>query len=132
MRWYKGTQVNKYYYAGSQRIAMRDNGMLFYLLGDHLGSTSPVTFGNGNVVSEMKYKAWGEVRFGSGSMPIYLFRLLLSQIQQFRSSFRKSHCETGDCFANYARNDIGISVTFVKGNTRIPDVRIRIMVRPET
>jgi RHS repeat-associated protein len=61
--------VTKYYYAGSQRIAMRDNGTLFFLLGDHLGSTSLVTFGNGNVVSETRYKAWGEVRYASGTTP---------------------------------------------------------------
>ena len=32
--------VTKYYYAGSQRIAMRKGTTLTYLLGDHLGSTS--------------------------------------------------------------------------------------------
>ena len=32
--------VTKYYYAGSQRIAMRTNGTLSFLLGDHLGSTA--------------------------------------------------------------------------------------------
>jgi RHS repeat-associated protein len=61
--------VTKYYYAGSQRIAMRTNGTLNYLLGDHLGSTSLTTDANGNVVSEMRYKAWGETRYASGSMP---------------------------------------------------------------
>ena len=61
--------VTKYYYAGSQRIAMRQNGTLSYLLGDHLGSTSLVTDANGNVVSQMYYKAWGEVRYASGNTP---------------------------------------------------------------
>ena len=69
--------VTKYYYAGSQPfdytqgrlLAMRTNGTLSYLLGDHLGSTSLTTDANGQVISEMKYKAWGEVRYASGNTP---------------------------------------------------------------
>ncbi len=61
--------ILKYYYAGSQRIAMRTNGTLNFLLGDHLGSTSLVTDATGVVISEMKYKAWGEVRYASGTSP---------------------------------------------------------------
>jgi RHS repeat-associated protein len=64
-----GTQINKYYYAGSQRIAMRSNGTLYFMFGDHLGSTSLMTFANGNKVSETRYKAWGEVRYASGTTP---------------------------------------------------------------
>ncbi|MCK6540600.1 MAG: hypothetical protein L6Q26_11150, partial [Anaerolineales bacterium] len=64
-----GTQINKYYYAGSQRVAMRSNGTLYYMLSDHLGSTSLVTFENGNPVSEMRYKPWGEVRYASAYAP---------------------------------------------------------------
>jgi len=48
---------------------MRQNGTLNYLLGDHLGSTSLTTDANGTVISEMRYKAWGEVRYSSGNMP---------------------------------------------------------------
>ncbi|MBL8098507.1 MAG: RHS repeat-associated core domain-containing protein [Anaerolineales bacterium] len=59
--------MTKYYYAGSQRIAMRKNGTLTYILGDHLGSTSLVTDSNGVVISETKYKAWGEIRYSSGT-----------------------------------------------------------------
>ena len=61
--------VTKYYYAGSQRIAMRNNGTVFFTLGDHLGSTSLTTFANGSVVSELRYKAWGEMRYASGNTP---------------------------------------------------------------
>jgi RHS repeat-associated protein len=61
--------VTKYYYAGSQRIAMRTNGTLNYLLGDHLGSTSLVTDANGQNPIETRYTAWGEVRYVSGNMP---------------------------------------------------------------
>jgi RHS repeat-associated protein len=64
-----GSTITKYYYAGSQRIAMRTNGTLNYLLGDHLGSTSLTTNASGQVVSELRYKAWGETRFASGTTP---------------------------------------------------------------
>nr|MDQ3004853.1 DNRLRE domain-containing protein [Chloroflexota bacterium] len=59
--------VTKYYYAGAQRIAMRTNGTLNYLLGDHLGSTSLTTSATGTVISELRYKAWGETRYSSGT-----------------------------------------------------------------
>jgi RHS repeat-associated protein len=62
-----GTQVTKYYYAGSQRIAMRKNGTLNFILGDHLGSTSLVTDAAGNMINQTQYKAWGEVRYSSGT-----------------------------------------------------------------
>jgi len=64
-----GSTITKYYYAGSQRIAMRSNGTLNYLLGDHLGSTSLTTDAAGNKVSEVRYKAWGEVRYATDGMP---------------------------------------------------------------
>ncbi|WKZ38630.1 MAG: RHS repeat-associated core domain-containing protein [Anaerolineales bacterium] len=68
--------VTKYYYAGAQRIAMRQDGDLFFIIGDHLGSASLVTNANGTKVSEIRYraaslwdKAWGEVRYESGASP---------------------------------------------------------------
>jgi RHS repeat-associated protein len=64
-----GSTVTKYYYAGAQRIAMRTNSTLNYLLGDHLGSTSLTTDANGQVISELRYKAWGETRYTSGTTP---------------------------------------------------------------
>ena len=62
-----GSTITKYYYAGSQRIAMRTNGTLNYLLGDHLGSTSLTTNATGTVISELRYKAWGETRYTFGN-----------------------------------------------------------------
>ena len=64
-----GAESTKYYFAGSTRIAMRKGNTLYYLLGDHLGSTSIVTDASGNKVSEMRYKAWGEVRYNWGVTP---------------------------------------------------------------
>jgi len=64
-----GSTVTKYYYAGSQRVAMRKGASLYFLLGDHLGSTSIITNGNGGLYSEMRYKPWGETRYSSGTTP---------------------------------------------------------------
>ena len=61
--------VTKYYFAGAQRVAMRKNGTLYYLLADHLGSTSITTNTSGALVSELRYKAWGETRYSSGTTP---------------------------------------------------------------
>ncbi len=70
--------VTKYYYAGTQRIAMRKNGTLNFILGDHLGSSSLVTDSSGAVINETKCKACplrlrygmlreGETRYSSGT-----------------------------------------------------------------
>jgi RHS repeat-associated protein len=48
---------------------MRSNGTLTYLLGDHLGSTSMTTDASGNLISELRYKPWGETRYSSGMIP---------------------------------------------------------------
>ncbi|MBK6647094.1 MAG: hypothetical protein IPG44_15350 [Anaerolineales bacterium] len=48
---------------------MRKDTTLYYLLSDHLGSTSIVTDAAGTVISQTRYKAWGEVRHQSGVTP---------------------------------------------------------------
>ncbi len=62
-----GHSETKYYYAGSQRVAMRVNGALYYLFSDHLGSTGIVADAQGNKVSELRYDPWGEVRYAWGA-----------------------------------------------------------------
>ena len=59
--------VTKYYYLGSQRVAMRQGGVLTYLHGDHLGSASLATNASGAKVAEQRYLPYGGTR--SGSMP---------------------------------------------------------------
>ena len=76
--------VTKYYYAGAQRVGMRMGGVLFYLLGDHLGSTSLTTDSSGTLLSELRYKAWGEVRYGFGVTPTkYTFTGQYSNVSEF-------------------------------------------------
>ncbi len=62
-----GATVTKHYYLGSQRVAMRQGGVLTYLHGDHLGSASLATDVSGTKVSEQRYLPYGGTR--SGSMP---------------------------------------------------------------
>lgn len=57
--------VRKYYYAGNQRIAMREDNVLRWLLGDHLGSTAYTVNGT-TETSEVRYLPWGKDRFTSG------------------------------------------------------------------
>lgn len=61
--------VVKYYSAGIQTIAVRRNGTLSYILGDHLGSTTIITSVSGTPISGSLYKPWGETRHTSGSIP---------------------------------------------------------------
>jgi RHS repeat-associated protein len=79
-----GSSVKKYYYAGSQRIAMNADGLTYFLIGDHLGSTSLTTDANGVLASEMKYTAWGEVRDSAGTMPTnYTYTGQYSHVNDF-------------------------------------------------
>jgi len=61
-----GTQrlTTTYYFADGQRIAMRKDGKVTYLHGDHLGSASLATDASGARVSEMRYTPFGETRYG--------------------------------------------------------------------
>lgn len=72
--------MKKYYYAGGQRVAMRNGNTigtsgLYWLLADHLGSTNKVVNANGTLHSWQLYKAWGEWRAGStpGLLTDYTF-----------------------------------------------------------
>ncbi len=77
-----GSEITKYYMAGSTRIAMRkyqipQNMTVEYMvstsstqrLSDHLGSTSLTADADGAKVLEIRYKAWGEIRATWTSSP---------------------------------------------------------------
>jgi RHS repeat-associated protein len=86
-----GSTVTKYYYAGSSRVAMRSGSTLYYLLTDHLGSTSITTSATGTKVAELRYKAWGEVRYTSGTTPTkYQFTGQYSNVSEFGLLFYQS------------------------------------------
>jgi hypothetical protein len=70
-----GEVTMKYYYfnplpgTGGQRVAMRRNGVLQYILTDHLGSTSLVLNDDGTVHSQARCYPYGEERWRSGTLP---------------------------------------------------------------
>lgn len=71
------TEWRSYYYEGTQRVAMRVQGgsRLYggessYLLSDHLSSTALTISADGTTLNgELRYKAWGETRYTSGTTP---------------------------------------------------------------
>ena len=73
--WTGSTSTMKsYYYAGGTRVAVRDGNStgtddLYWLLADHLGSTSLTTNASGTKTAEVRYKAWGEDRYTWGTTP---------------------------------------------------------------
>jgi RHS repeat-associated protein len=66
---WSGSTATSYYYAGSLRVAMRQGSTLSYMFADHLGSTSVVANSSGSKTAEVRYKAWGEDRYTSGTVP---------------------------------------------------------------
>ncbi len=69
----QGTTIRKYYFAGSQRIAVRQNNELTFLLVDHLGSTVGTVNSSGNLGSRTKYTAFGETRGAATISTDYLY-----------------------------------------------------------
>jgi RHS repeat-associated protein len=62
-------QSTSYYVLGSQRVAMRTSGAVYWLHGDHLGSASLTTDVSGQKVAELRYLPFGETRWMSGTTP---------------------------------------------------------------
>ena len=64
--------ARKYYYAGSVRVAMRDNGTLYFLLSDHLGSTNLTLDSSGNRLDPnaelVSVSRWGHAGGQNGAL----------------------------------------------------------------
>lgn len=63
------SQPTRYYNASGMRLATRLDGVMYYPLTDHLGSTTMTTDASGNEYAEIRYKAWGESRYTYGTLP---------------------------------------------------------------
>jgi RHS repeat-associated protein len=61
------TTFNKYYYFGAQRVAAKIANTLFYLQGDHLGSSSLVMNTSGGLYTRQTYFPFGAQRTTEGS-----------------------------------------------------------------
>src|SRR5437879_6246075 len=53
----------------SKLVRENAGGTLYFLLGDHLGSTSVVANTSAVAVSTIGYKPWGEIRYTGGTWP---------------------------------------------------------------
>jgi len=65
----QGGTVIKYYSFHGQRIAMNKAGVVYWLAGDHLGTTSVVLNSSGNKVAEARHYPYGGERWHSGTLP---------------------------------------------------------------
>jgi RHS repeat-associated protein len=67
------TTLRRYFYAGSTRVAMRvvdgATNPTYWLLNDQLGSTAITADASGALSAELRFKAWGEQRYASGTTP---------------------------------------------------------------
>jgi len=61
--------VTKYYFHAGKRVAMDRDGVVQWLVGDHLGTMSLVLNANGTVHSEARHYPYGEERWSSGTLP---------------------------------------------------------------
>ncbi|GER89989.1 hypothetical protein KDW_41510 [Dictyobacter vulcani] len=62
------TSTTKYYSVGGQRVAMKKDGVLSYLLPDMLGSTSIALKADGSVQAVQLFAPFGGTRYSDGSM----------------------------------------------------------------
>lgn len=60
--------IVKQYYADSTQIALQESSGVYYLLTDHLGSTSVTVNASGTIVGEQRYKPFGDDAFTSGDL----------------------------------------------------------------
>jgi RHS repeat-associated protein len=104
------TITKKYYAFGGQVVAMKDNGTLYYLHGDHLGSTSLTTNSSGAVVSVNSYYPFGTSRFTNGTRPT---------AKDFTGQLLDG---TGLHFYN-ARYDDSVIGRFISADTIVPEPR---------
>jgi RHS repeat-associated protein len=62
-------EARTYYYFNGSRVAMRQAGVLQYIVGDHLGTTSLILNADGTVHSEARHYPYGQERWASGTLP---------------------------------------------------------------
>jgi RHS repeat-associated protein len=105
----EGGTVSKYYFAGAIRVAFRVGSTLYYPLSDHLGSTSLTTNTSGTLVSELRYAAWGETRYTSGTTAT-----------DYRYSGQREESNIGLYFYNARWFDPGLG-RFAQADTIVPN-----------
>ncbi|KAF0111916.1 MAG: hypothetical protein FD147_430 [Chloroflexi bacterium] len=99
----------KYYFVGSTRIAMRENGTITWLISDHLGSTSVTADASGTLLSSMRYTAFGEMRTYSGTTST-----------DYRYTGQRQESEIGLYFYKARWYDASLA-RFVQADTIVPN-----------
>ncbi len=61
------TNTRKYYSFNGAVVAIRENGVITWLLHDQVNSTTITADANGNFLSETRYSAFGEIRYANGA-----------------------------------------------------------------
>ncbi len=61
------TNTRKYYSFNGAVVAMRENGVITWLLQDQVNSTTVTADADGSFASEIRYSAYGEVRYSNGT-----------------------------------------------------------------
>ncbi|GCF10715.1 RHS repeat-associated core domain-containing protein [Dictyobacter arantiisoli] len=64
-----GTSTTKYYMSGGQKVAMRKDGILSYLVPDFLGSMSLSLYADGSVQAVQLFSPFGGTLYSDGSTP---------------------------------------------------------------
>ncbi len=104
-----GSTITKYYFFAGQRVAMKVNGTLYYLHGDHLSSTAYASTSSGSQQSGQAYYAYGRTRFVTGAPP-----------SDHKFTGQKLDASTGLYYYNARYYDPVIG-TFISPDTLVPD-----------
>ena len=89
---------------------MRVGAAVYYTLSDHIGSTSITLNNSGSKTAEMRYKAWGEVRYDDGNL----------QTDRTYTGQRSYSDDFGLMFYNARWYDTAIG-RFAQADTIVPD-----------
>ena len=104
----QGTTSKNFYFAGADRIAIRENNELTFLLHDHLGSTVGTVNSAGNLTSQTRYTAFGETRGAATTSTDYLY------------TGQRAEGEIGLYFYNARWYDPALA-RFISADTLVPD-----------
>ncbi len=99
------TATSKYYTAGGQRVAVRVNGILSYLLSDILGSSTIALNSDGSGQAVQLFSPYGSVNYSWGSMPT-----------TFNFTGQRLDSQTGLLYYNFRYYD-ALSGRFVRADT---------------
>jgi len=102
--------THTYYYHCGLRIAMREGNTLYWLLTDHLGSTSMIVAATDSLTGELRYEAYGQTRDGSG----------ITYTTKYRFTGQREEGAIGLYFYNARWYDPALG-RFAQADTIVPD-----------